>query len=249
MLIPKYGAVVALCLTPFAATAQSLTGGEVSLGYSALTDSDLETEGVRLDGSVEMALSREFAVQFDLGYTEGDLFGLSGDTTTYAIHAVYHANEQASFGYYIGRENSDAGDSNYFGVEGGYEKDALQFAGYFGVNRADAYFGTAVGDVEVDATQYGLGMTYQLAGGAVLGANFDNTRLTDQFQLTRYGIGAGFEVTEQVLIEAEVGKLDAELAGFGADETYASVSATFNFGAGRGATFDRRDPIGQFGGF
>jgi len=99
--------------------AQSLTGGEISLGYSALTDEDLETSGTQLGISAEIALSREFALQGDVSYLDGEVIGFDGDETSLGLHAIYHANEQASFGYFFGQDRSEGEKSDFYGAKAG----------------------------------------------------------------------------------------------------------------------------------
>ncbi|MCA1775811.1 MAG: hypothetical protein LC676_09440, partial [Loktanella sp.] len=211
--------------------AQSLTGGEISLGYSALTDEDLETSGTQLGISAEVAVSREIALQGDVSYLDGEVVGFEGDETSLGLHAIYHANEQASFGYFFGQDRSEGEKSDFYGVEGGFEGDNFNLEGYFGVSQIE--IGTVEGlDVgELDLNRFGILASYDLTPAFTLMGRYDDVAFSDLVSANRLGLGVNYAVTSQFGVSAEVGKLTGEVVGFSEDETYANVTASYTFGS------------------
>jgi len=69
---------------------------------------------------------------------------------------------------------------------------------------------------------------------------YDDVAFSDLVSANRVGFGVNYALTSQFGVSAEVGKLTGEVVGFSEDETYANVSASYTFGAERGATFESR---------
>ncbi len=246
-----------LILSATMAMSQSLTGGDVTIGYAGLTDSDFDTSGYNVGASGEMAFAREFAAQGDFSYTDGDVFGFSGDTVALAGHGIYHANENASFGLYYGQEYSDGDRVKYYGVEGGYGYEQLKVEGYFGVTAVDVgqYFdltddaaaGAIIGDI--DLNQFGVSAAYSVNPMFSVTGRYDQIRFTEALQLSRLGAGVAADVGNNIGLSAEVGRLTADVVGYSDDATYANIGGTYTFGASRGATFGRRDSAHTVMGF
>ncbi|SEQ24596.1 hypothetical protein SAMN05428995_103346 [Loktanella sp. DSM 29012] len=234
----------ALIVPLFAATgvmAQSLTGSDLSIGYTTATDSDLDSSGLTLGGSAEFAASRELAFQGDLSYTDGEVFGLDGDILSLAGHAIYHANELASFGAYYGIDSDGSDDIAYYGVEAGYDLPRGDVEGYFGLTAVDAgqFDGIDLGDI--DLNQYGASVSFDITETFAVSGRYDNLRFSDVASVDRFGLGLGASLGNGFGVSAELGRQSIDIVALGDDnQTYANVTASYTFGAERGATFDRR---------
>lgn len=227
----------AMIFTGTFAMSQAVTGGDVSIAYAGLTDTDLDTSGFTLSTSAEIALARDFAVQGDFSYTDGEVAGFSGDILSLGAHAIYHANAQASFGAYYGQDSSDGEDLTFYGVEGGYEQDQLQFSGYFGLSAVDSGPVGITGLGDIDLNQFGLAVSYDINPIVALNGRYDQIRFTDAAKVSRLAAGVATDVGYNVNLAAEIGRIEGDLLGTSGDETYASATATYTFGAERGATF------------
>ena len=237
-----FGAIVGtvLALSGSHAMAQTFSGGDVTLGYAGLTDSDLSTSGVSLMASGEVALSRELSVQGDFGYTNGEIGGFDGDILSLAAHGIYNASANASFGVYLGQDSSDGESVTFYGVEGGYGYNQFKLDGYFGVTAIDSgpVLGGGLGDV--DLNQLGVSATMLVNDRFTITGRYDRIRLTDAINANRLGAGVGTTIGNDIALGAEIGRIEGEVVGFSDDATYANVSATYTFGGPRGATFDQR---------
>jgi hypothetical protein len=243
----KYLPILAIAMTTATvANAQEFVGGEVGLSYSMLTDSDLETSGIQLNGSVEISVNRELSVQGDISHTDGEIGGLSGDISSIGLHGIYHANENASFGAYLGSESSDGADATFYGVEAGYGAGNTRFDGYFGVTAVDSGDPT-IGNLDVN--QLGFSVGYAVTDSISMTGRYDRIRFTDALTAQRYGIGAELQASQSISIGTEVGILEGSVLGLSGDESYANVTATYNFGAQRGATFESRGLLSTILGF
>lgn len=232
---------VGLALLSTNAMAQAtFSGGEVSLGYAALTDSDLETSGFNLGLSGEISLGREFALQGDISYTDGKIGGFKGDNTTVAVHGIYHANENASFGLYYGQDRSEGEHIAFYGTEGGYENGPLELSGYFGVAAVDSGDFDDGGLGNIDFNQHGIAAAYQVNDTFAVTGRYDQIHWTEAFSVNRLGLGIDAAVAANIGVAAEFGRIEGNLGDGSADENYANLTATYTFGAKRGATFDTR---------
>ncbi|WP_394152431.1 hypothetical protein [Loktanella salsilacus] len=245
------------CVVATAAASQSLTGGDVTATYGGLTDSDLDVSGYNLAASGEIGFDRVFALQGDLSYSDTDLGLFSSDTIAFTGHAIYHANEFASFGMYYGQESSDGDDLKFYGVEGGYEAQQLKVEGYFGISSVDlgeAYAGTElaeagaiIGDFELN--QAGVQVGYDVTEMFTVMGRYDQIHFTDALSYDRFGAGVAADLGNNIGLSAEIGRLNVDLAGLSEGVTYANIGATYTFGAERGATFGARDSAHTLTGF
>ncbi|MCF7700509.1 hypothetical protein [Loktanella sp. M215] len=219
---------------------QTFSGGDISLGYAGLTDSDLKTSGYALNASGEAALTRELSVQGDFGYTNGEIGGFDGDILSLAAHGIYNASENASFGIYVGQDSSDGDSIKFYGVEGGYGYNQIKVDGYFGVTAIDSgpFIDGGVGDV--DLNQIGMSATFMVNDIFTVSGRYDRIRLTDAIGANRIGAGVGATLRNDFELAAEVGRIEGDVFGYSDNATYANVSATYSFGGPRGATFEQR---------
>lgn len=208
-----------------AAHAFEVTGGEVSLGYSGLTDSALnDATRTTLGGSLEFGISHEFSVQGDLSVSK---FGLTHiDSRSLGLHAIYHASEDTSVGGFLGRDRIEGSNLDFFGVEIGHQM------GQFG---AEGYISHA--EIEgVSGTVLGLEGNYAVNDYATVGMRYDNINV-DGLDASRLSLTGEIGATPGLAITGEIG--NADLEGLGS-EMFAGIGVRINFGAKRGATFRDR---------
>jgi hypothetical protein len=220
-----------VCATFSPAFAFDVTGGEVSVGHSFFTDdSDFARSGI--EGSVELGFSQTLGVQVDASLQR---FNVAGETATaFAVHGLYHISEATSAGIFVGTENVASENNTYYGAEIGTELARSDFEGYIGSGEEEG----------IGATVLGLSGTYNINDTFSLGASLDYVNLEGDASLTRFGVTGDYAIGEQTNIYAEIGTLSASDAGNSGSETFVGIGAEFNFGAERGATFERRGLVG-----
>jgi hypothetical protein len=225
-------------ILPLSATAFEMTGATVGLSYGQLTD-ETDLDRVDLGGAVEFGFSQNFAVQADLGFAQ---FGASDlDLTSLALHGIWHASDVSSLGLFLGRDTAEIGpddaSQSFLGIEVGYGEGGFDAEAFFAVADTDGGNGTAAG-VTLDwgiTPVIGLGLTVDRLSG-------------DDIDLTALALRGSYDVTPQAELYAEVGTMDVDVGGLSADSTFIGIGAEVNFGAARGATFDRRSLLGAIPG-
>jgi hypothetical protein len=235
-----FGIVAVAALLPTVSSAFEFTGGNVELSYSFLTEeSDLNR--VDLGGSVEFAFTRNIGMQADLGFTE---FGASGlSLTSFGLHGIYHASESTSVGVFLGQERAEidgaSGNDSFLGVEVGYEVQAFDL---------EAYYAKADTDLS-DGSVAGASGSYALGDAFSVGLALDRLD-ADDVSVTALTVRGDYAVTPATRLFAEVGNaaFDGDAAGT-VDSAFVGLGATINFGAARGATFERRSLLGTIPGF
>ncbi|MGL5012193.1 MAG: porin [Paracoccaceae bacterium] len=234
------GVAALAALMPTVSVAFEFTGGNVELSYSLLTeDSDLDR--LDLGGSLEFGITRNFAVQADLAFTE---FGASGlSLTSFGLHGIYHASESTSVGLFLGQEQAESGgtsaNENFIGVEVGYEVQAFDI---------EAYYAKADSDL-TDGSVAGASGSYAINDAFSVGLALDRLD-ADATSVTALTLRGGYAVTPATQLFAEVGNASIDGAAAGSvDSAFISLGATVNFGAERGATFERRSLLGTIPGF
>ena len=246
-------AAIAALLLAGPAAAQQFVGGTAALGY--VTTDEADADGYDLSLSGETAFSRQISVQGDLNYARIDIDDGSGDIGSVGLHAIYRANEFASFGVFAGNDrlNTDAGSdsASYYGVEGGYGANNVKMSGYMAVSTLDASaIDTGLGIDEIDLTRLGFNVAYLASARATVTARYDQVRFTDGLSANRIGLGVDTAVAPNVDLSIEVGQIDLDLLGYGGDDTYASATVTYSFGAQeRGTTFAQRGLVTSLLGF
>ncbi|PZX16036.1 hypothetical protein LX81_02308 [Palleronia aestuarii] len=227
-------AVAALVLSSVSAAAQQVTGGEVSLTYSRYAEEqevsfgDDETLSRRsLAGSAEIGINREFSLQGDLGFHDFQFIGETG--TSLGLHAIFHANPTSSIGVFLVTESLDSADNDLFGIEAGSALGAID---------TELYLALVDGDADGDAV-FGLKGAYAVTPQFSLGAGFDHIG-GDDLSVSQIALTADYDVTDTVRIAAELGTSETDYDGFEANDAFFGVTASYRFGAARGATFERR---------
>ena len=202
-----------------------VTGGSVSLGYSSLTDSDLnDINKTSLGGSLEFGIAREFSVQADLSLAK---FGLTDiDSRSLGLHAIYHASENTSLGGFLGRDRIEDVNLDFIGVEAGHQMGRFGVEGYLGHAEAEG----------IDGTVLGLQGDYTLGEYSSVGMRYDNINV-EGYDASRVSLTGEFGASPGFAITGEIGNADIESVG---SEMFAGVGVRINFGAKRGATFRDR---------
>lgn len=226
-----FTSVCAATLGAMPAAAMELTGGDISLGYSAFSeDSDLSRMAV--EGSLELGINRAFSVQFDLSHYE---FGFVNEgVTSGAVHAIYHFNDTTSAGLFYGRESNSLTSIDFYGAEVGRDFGALDLEAYVG-------FGDESG---VSATAFGIAGAYQMNDHFSVGAAYDRVDFDGDVHIYSTAFRANYEPAENVTLYGEVGSAGIGATAFGVtanlSSTYLGLGVEYAFGAKRGATFGER---------
>ncbi|MCL6284347.1 porin [Ruegeria sp. 2012CJ41-6] len=214
-----------------AASAAEFTGGYFDLGYSSFTDSD---DGSKFYGAAsgELGFTRNFGIQADLGvyrYREIEETGYNG-----TLHFIYHTNDNLSLGAYYNRDDLDGdNDANTYGIEAGYEIGAIGLEGY--VSRIDF-----VDAGDADGTLLGFKLDSEVAPLFTLSASVDYLDASGDVDLTRYSVGADYNLGSGAHIYGELGGARAGVDSFSRTEAYIAAGLRINFGSERGTTFGRR---------
>lgn len=230
---------IALALTGlFCATAAhafEVTGGSVSLGYSGLTDGDLnDFNKTTLGGSLEFGVSQAFSLQGDLslskfGMTEdaAAVLGVSKiDSRSLGMHAIYHASENTSVGAFLGTDRIESTDLNFIGVEAGHQMGQFGLEGYLSRGKLEGITGTVLG----------LEGNYAVGEYTTLGLRYDNIDI-EGFDSSRLSLTGEIGATPGFAVTGEIGNADLEDIG---SELFMGIGVRVNFGAKRGATFRDR---------
>jgi hypothetical protein len=211
-------------------TAAELVGGYVDVGYSAFTDNTRVSKR-SLTGSGEVAFTRTFGLQADLGVH--DLNAISEVGTNVTLHGNFHVGEFTSLGVFAGRDDLNNQGVNFYGVEAGHEAGRVQFEGY-------ASIVDAAGNNGSNGTLAGLQIRGNINEAWRLKANIDYIDARNGVDATRYSVGTDYNFGEGGAFYAEVGGFDANAGPVGANETFVGFGLRYNLGAKRGTTFGRR---------
>lgn len=216
------------------AHAQQVTGGSIELSYSAFND-DTDVNRTSLEGSIELGFNRNIAMQFDLGFHG---FGAIDDNSTnFTVHGIYHANDRVSLGLFAGVEDFVGESESFLGLEAGVE--ASKFGGE--IYLADF-------DVGTESVQlYGLHTELEVSESVSIGLDYD--RIDDDFvTFDSLKLSADYSFGQGAAAFAEIGSGEVGIGDLSASEAFFGLGLRFNFGADRGATFDRRSLGGVFPG-
>ncbi|WP_226778966.1 porin [Oceaniglobus trochenteri] len=220
------GAVVFACLFGTAQAAE-LTGGDVTLGYSAFTK-DADFRALSLEGAVEFGITPQFGVEVDLAYRD---FGVSDENgSNLTLHGIYHLNDDTALGLFYGRDWVSGEHADYLGLEARSTFDAFRVEGY-----------AAHGDSEGEkATFAGLSGGYALNDAFSIETSIDYVSFEDGASLRRVGLRGEYAFAPRVSAYAEVGSVRVADQGFSDSETFVGVGASFALGDKKGATFGSR---------
>ncbi|MDA7967176.1 porin [Ruegeria sp.] len=233
----------ALTTTLVAGSAQAveLTGGYVDLGYSTFTDSALGDK-YNLSGSGELAFSKSFSTQLDLGGYR--LQNLDGTTTNWTLHANLHTASNASFGAFIGRENSDGADFDFYGIEAGFDAGKATIEGYLGRQEVVDFSG-------LDGTLFGISVVSDIDDKWQFSANYDLVdNIAGILNSGMFSIGANYAVADNAEIYGTLGTahLSSPIVSGSSNEAYVGFGVRVNLGNARGTTFGRRGVLSKLPG-
>lgn len=213
-----------------AGTAAELVGGYIDVGYSAFTSqSNLSKRS--LTGSGEVAFTRTFGLQADLGLH--DLNAVNELGTNVTLHGNFHVGDFTSLGVFAGRDSLNNQGVNFYGVEAGHEMGRVELEGYASV--ADA-----AGNNGSNGTIAGLQVRGNINESWRVKANVDYVDARNGVDATRYSVGADYNFGQGGTIYAEAGGYDANAGAVGANEAFVGIGLRYNLGTKRGTTFGRR---------
>ncbi len=214
-----------------AVQAAEITGGYIDLGYSTFTDSNLG-DVYNLNGSGEVAFSKSFSTQLDLGgyrFQDEDL-----DGNGFTLHANLHTGNSASFGAFYGRDNLEHEDFQFYGLEAGFDAGTVEIEGYIG--RQDLK-----GVSDADGTVLGIAVFSDINDKWELNAKYD---LLDNVEglldVNTFSVGTAYNLTEQAEVYGELGTAHMSVGNASTNEAFVGVGVRMNFGKSRGTTFGRR---------
>lgn len=228
-------------LSTGAAQAVELTGGYLDLGYSTFTDTDFG-DVYNLNGAVELAFTRAFSAQLDLG---GYRFQDLGETATnWTLHTNLHTSGNASFGAFYGQEKLEDADFDFFGIEGGFDAGPAEIEGYIGRQELSNVSG-------LDGTIFGVSATTELSDRWDFTASWD---IVDNFvgalDYNLFAIGATYAAADNAEVYGKFGvaHISSPLVSGSSNEAYVGVGVRVNFGNDRGTTFGRRGVLAKLPG-
>lgn len=226
------GSVLAAVLSSTSASAVELTGGYVELGYSTFTDRDFG-DRYNYNGSAEVAFSRMFSLQLDLGgYRFQDLGETANNIT---LHTNLHTGGNASFGAFIGQDFlSGDEDVRFYGIEGGFDAGPATIEGYLGRYDVENVSG-------LDGTLFGVSAVTDINDSWEFRSSYDYVDdLAGTLDVGVLALGANYLLTDQAEIYAELGATHFSIPGGSTNEAFVGVGVRMNFGNERGTTFGRR---------
>lgn len=219
-----FSAACCAALSAHGAQAAEVTGATLGIDYSAFTDDSAGTvDKTALSGSIELGFDRSFGLQGDLAL--GRLGFAEADFTSFALHGIYHANENSSLGFFVGRDLIEGEGATFYGAEAGFEMAQLS---------ADIYASSAEKQ-DVSSHMMGIGASYNATEDFTVGASHDRGDIFD-LDVSRTQLEADYRF-DKVTVSAQLGSVDIDGAG---SENYFGIGAKFDFGAKRGTTFEQR---------
>ncbi len=220
-------ALAAALLVAASPVAAQVTGGSLDIEYDFPTDGG-DFGGTTYSGAIEYSITRDFSVSADIaGYR---LDNLDNDATSITIHGIYHLDDMTSFGAFVGADElQDADRETLFGFEAGTEFGAAEVEGYIGSRAFDEDSFTLFG---ADG-KYGFGNGISAIGSVSYAANDDD-------DITRFALGAEYEITGGPQFYAEIGSVTDETFGDDDSQAFIGLGARVAFGAERGTTFGQR---------
>ncbi len=143
--------------------AAEISGAEVGIGYSVLTENMSDVTKLNTYGSLDIDFSPTFGIQGDMALNH---FRLNRHVHFYdgafALHGIYHPMPGASLGGFVGRERSRGMNLDYHGLEFGQNLNQFRYQVY-------AWRATADKDAAI-----GLQWAYALNEQLSVGGRFDH---------------------------------------------------------------------------
>ncbi len=218
-----------------------LTGGYVDLGYSTFTDSDFG-DVFNLNGACELAFSRSFSAQLDLG---GYRFqNLNENATGWTLHANLHTTRNASFGAVYGRENVDGPDFDFYGSEAGFDAGPVDVEGYLGHQEVPDFSGFG-------GTLFGVSVSNDVTDKWQISASYDLVdNIYGVLDFGLFSVGANYAVSDNAELYGNIGTahISSPIISGSTNEAYVGIGIRMNLGNERGTTFGRRGVLDKLPG-
>ncbi|WP_170329962.1 porin [Ruegeria arenilitoris] len=233
--------VLTASISTTAAHAVEVTGGYLDLGYSTFTDSDFGN-AFNLNGSGELAFSRSFSTQLDLGgyrFQDAD-----ENVSSWTLHANLHTSVSASLGAYYGRDYVDGPDLEFYGIEACFDAGPAEVEAYLGRQQV-------VDFSDVDGTLFGIAVSTDVSDQWQFTLSYD--LIDDLYGLLDYDLytlGADYYVLDNTIIYGNLGvaHISTPIASGSTNEAYVAVGVRMNLGNKRGTTFNRRGVVDKLPG-
>lgn len=212
---------VSLTALSTAATAQGFSGGELTIDATQFSAGSDPTS-VNYSGALEYSINRNISVAGAVSIYD---YSLLADTiTNVTLHGIYHVNDQASVGAFVGQDSVGGAHSSFAGIEGGYEMGQFEVEGYL------AFYDNAD-----NSSVLGVSGAYQFNDQFAAIADFGVGEFGFD-DVTRVSAGAEYTFNGGPSLYAELGNINSDIA----DSRFIGIGASIEFGADRGTTFDRR---------
>ena len=225
-------AVLALLTQP--AFAQGITGGQLGIQYETPLDGS-DFGGTSYNAAIEYAITRQFSVSADYSSYSTDAFTTNPSSLT--LHGIFHMDDNASFGVFVGQDSRSGDEAELYGLEGGTEFMGGEVAGYAAMINGDS-----------DGTMFGVDGVYGWRDGISFIGNAGVVSVNDK-SVRRFAIGGTYAMTEGPELYGEIGSLTADDSGVSDSQTFIGLGARINFGAQRGTTFQERSVFEVLSGF
>lgn len=214
-------ALAGLLVVP-AAQAAEVVGAETALEYSTFTSDMDDYNKLTARGSLELALSPELSFQGDLSLSQ---LGFIDDSAHAAgLHMIYNFS-QFSLGAFVGKDWLDAGNTDFYGLEG---------ATTLGAINAQAYM-ARIDQRDDDGTIFGAQGSFDATPDWSVGGRYDHARI-DSADTYRLSLTTGYTMGNFKLT-GELGRAEVSDSG---SETFIGVGAKMTFGQNGGTTFGQR---------
>jgi hypothetical protein len=228
--ISKIASLIAVGTMATPAVALEVSGGDVNLKYSTFIQKIFDTrlDAFSIDGAIELGFNKNFAAQLDLAYYSFGATDTNGNNAV--LHGIYHLNDDASFGAFYGQDDFEGFDTDFYGIEAGYEKGRFEVEGYISAGEESG----------IDGTVYGVYGAYDITNGFDLTGALEKADFDGGVSLARYEIGVRYNAAPSTAFTATIGSANGDVLGASGSESFVTVGAEFTIGAERGATFGRR---------
>lgn len=223
-------AAAGLLAFPLVGHAQDISGA-VTLGYSnsSLSDGGGDFSTPTLDARLMTSFD-----SFSLGMRVDVQQPEDSDVTAslIGVEGAYRFANDMSFGAYVEQEelsgNGDSLSLSSYGLTAGFERNGMDFQGYFGQSDSDLL------PANVDMTTLGFSAKYQVAPKFTLGGNYARTQIsdgTDSVDISSIGVAAVFQVTEDFAafggyVHNSIDNSDLSIDSFGIGASYDMTKVT-----------------------
>lgn len=228
-----FAAALGVAFSNAMAAAQDFRG-DMTLSYSAFTE-DTSINALSGTGSFEFGIGDRASVQFDVGLVG---FGFTNSEATHAVlHAIFDVHPQGSAGLFMGIEDFEGVDVDYYGLEYGHSFAGGTFEVYAARGEEAGITGTVIGVEGIFALNDQWGM----------GVKLDNADFNGALDARRIGVRGIHALGQGTSVYAEVGSASVRVPGVTESEPFVGIGLNFELGSDK-ATFGQRSLMSLFPG-